>query len=42
MARMTKASEIANTVGFLCSPAGAGITGQIIHVDCGITNSEIL
>jgi NAD(P)-dependent dehydrogenase (short-subunit alcohol dehydrogenase family) len=41
MQRLTKASEIADTVAFLCSARASGITGQIVHVDCGIANSEI-
>jgi NAD(P)-dependent dehydrogenase (short-subunit alcohol dehydrogenase family) len=39
--RLTKATEIADAVAFLCSSAASGITGQIIPVDCGITNSEV-
>jgi NAD(P)-dependent dehydrogenase (short-subunit alcohol dehydrogenase family) len=39
--RMTKTTEIADAVAFLCSPAASAITGQIIHVDCGISNSEV-
>ncbi|MEI6233814.1 MAG: SDR family oxidoreductase [Planctomycetota bacterium] len=41
MGRMTKTTEIANTTAFLCSPQGFGITGQIMNVDGGITNSEV-
>ncbi len=41
MARLTKASEIANAVAFLCSAGASGITGQIVPVDCGITNAEV-
>ncbi|HLX61780.1 MAG TPA: SDR family oxidoreductase [Planctomycetota bacterium] len=41
MQRMTQATEIADAVAFLCSPAASAITGQIIHVDCGISNSEV-
>lgn len=39
--RMTKAAEIADAVAFLCSAGASAITGQIIHVDCGISNSEV-
>lgn len=41
MQRMTKKTEIADAVAFLCSPAASAITGQIVHVDCGISNSEV-
>lgn len=39
--RLTLASEIADTVAFLCAPPGVGITGQLIHVDGGITIGEV-
>lgn len=41
MQRLTKATEIADAAAYLCSPAASAITGQIIHVDCGISNSEV-
>ncbi len=39
--RLTRATEIADAVAFLCSPAASAIVGQIIPVDCGICNSEV-
>lgn len=33
--RNVEPSEVGNTVLFLCSPLSSGITGEIIHVDCG-------
>ena len=27
--------EVGNTALFLCSALGSGITGEVIHVDCG-------
>lgn len=39
--RLTLATEIADTVAFLCGPGGSAITGQLIYVDCGITIGEI-
>jgi enoyl-[acyl-carrier protein] reductase I len=33
--RNVEASEVGNTALFLCSPLSSGITGEIIHVDCG-------
>ena len=39
--RLTRASEVADTVAFLCSPAGAGIVGQLLYVDGGITIGEV-
>jgi NAD(P)-dependent dehydrogenase (short-subunit alcohol dehydrogenase family) len=35
--RRTEPREIADTVYFLCSEQGSGITGQVIYVDGGIT-----
>lgn len=35
--RRAEASEVANTVYFLSSEQGSGITGQIVHVDGGMT-----
>jgi NAD(P)-dependent dehydrogenase (short-subunit alcohol dehydrogenase family) len=40
LGRLTLAREIADTTAFLCSTAGSGVVGQILYVDCGITNSE--
>jgi len=28
-------SEVGGTAAFLLSPAGSGITGETLHVDCG-------
>jgi enoyl-[acyl-carrier-protein] reductase (NADH) len=39
--RLTLATEIADAVAFLCSPAASGIVGHILPVDCGICNSEV-
>jgi len=35
LGRNVEASEVGNTALFLCSPLSSGITGEIIHVDCG-------
>lgn len=35
MRRLTRAADVAEVVAFLASPAGALITGQILHVDGG-------
>jgi enoyl-[acyl-carrier protein] reductase I len=33
--RNVEAGEVGNTALFLCSPLSSGITGEVIHVDCG-------
>src|SRR5918998_6754370 len=33
--RNVEASEVGNTALFLCSPLSSGVTGEVIHVDCG-------
>jgi enoyl-[acyl-carrier protein] reductase I len=33
--RNVEASEVGNTALFLCSPLSSGITGEVVHVDCG-------
>ena len=33
--RNVEASEVGNAALFLCSPLSSGITGEVIHVDCG-------
>ncbi|HEX8131193.1 MAG TPA: enoyl-ACP reductase [Pyrinomonadaceae bacterium] len=33
--RNVEAIEVGNTALFLCSPLSSGITGEVIHVDCG-------
>ena len=33
--RNVEASEVGNTALFLCGPLSTGITGEVIHVDCG-------
>ena len=33
--RNVEAHEVGNTALFLCSPLSSGITGEVIHVDCG-------
>lgn len=33
--RNVEAREVGNTALFLCSPLASGITGEVIHVDCG-------
>jgi len=33
--RNVEPREVGNTVLFLCSPLASGITGEVIHVDCG-------
>ncbi len=35
MRRNVQPSEVGNTALFLCSPLASGITGEVIHVDCG-------
>jgi len=35
MRRNVEAREVGNTALFLCSSLSSGITGEIIHVDCG-------
>lgn len=34
--RSIEASEVANTAAFLCSDLASGITGEVLHVDCGM------
>ena len=34
--RLVTADDIANTIVFLCSPAGANISGQAIAVDADV------
>ena len=29
------AADVGNAAAFLCSPLGAGISGETLHVDCG-------
>lgn len=38
LGRFGTAQDVANVVGFLCSPASAYITGQVITVDGGVLN----
>ncbi len=33
--RNISAAEVGNTALFLCSPLASGITGEVLHVDCG-------
>ncbi len=33
--RNVEAREVGNAALFLCSPLSTGITGEILHVDCG-------
>jgi enoyl-[acyl-carrier protein] reductase I len=35
LGRNVEATEVGNTALFLCSPLSSGITGEVIHVDCG-------
>jgi enoyl-[acyl-carrier protein] reductase I len=35
LGRNVEAAEVGNTALFLCSPLSSGITGEVIHVDCG-------
>jgi NAD(P)-dependent dehydrogenase (short-subunit alcohol dehydrogenase family) len=37
MGRFAKPADIAAAIAFLCSPAAGYITGQVIHVDGGVT-----
>jgi len=36
--RVNTIEEIGNSVMFLCSDLSSGITGEVIHVDCGFSN----
>ena len=33
--RNVEAREVGNAAAFLCSPLASGITGEVLHVDCG-------
>jgi enoyl-[acyl-carrier protein] reductase I len=33
--RNVEVQEVGNTALFLCSDLSSGITGEVIHVDCG-------
>ncbi len=33
--RNVEAREVGNAALFLCSPLSSGITGEVLHVDCG-------
>ena len=33
--RNVEAREVGNAAAFLCSPLSSGITGEVLHVDCG-------
>jgi len=35
LGRNVEVREVGNTALFLCSPLSSGITGEVIHVDCG-------
>ena len=35
LGRNVEAREVGNCALFLCSPLSSGITGEVIHVDCG-------
>jgi enoyl-[acyl-carrier protein] reductase I len=35
LGRNVEAREVGNTALFLCSPLSSGITGEVVHVDCG-------
>lgn len=37
MGRLVKTEEVANTALFLCSDLATGITGEVLHVDCGFS-----
>jgi 3-oxoacyl-[acyl-carrier protein] reductase len=37
MGRYGKTAEVAAAIAFLCSPAASYITGQTLHVNCGVT-----
>jgi len=39
MGRPAETTEIADAVGYLCSPAASYVTGQNVRVDGGLTNS---
>jgi len=34
--RNVEGSDVGGTAAFLCSDLSAGITGEVIYVDCGI------
>jgi len=37
LSRPIEAYEVANAAAFLCSDLASGITGEILHVDCGMS-----
>lgn len=40
--RMPKLEDVTSTVGYLCSPANTGTTGQFIEVDLGFSHARLL
>lgn len=40
--RMPKLEDVTSAVGFLCSPANTGTTGQFIEVDLGFSHARLL
>jgi NAD(P)-dependent dehydrogenase (short-subunit alcohol dehydrogenase family) len=40
LGRIAEPEDVAHAVLFLCSPASAFITGQILYVDGGLTASQ--
>ena len=36
--RNVTADEVGDSAAFLCSDLASGVTGEVLHVDCGYSN----